>query len=62
MSFLDKTFCESPNCKNDCGRQMSEQENKFLKGHPWYPVGYGYFCGEPVMTSEAVDAERTFKP
>ena len=47
MSYKDKTFCASPNCKNECGRMMSEFEKQFIKGHPWYPVSYGYFCGEP---------------
>ena len=47
MSYKDKTFCASPDCKNACGRKMSEEDKQFLKGHPWYPVSYGYFCGEP---------------
>ncbi len=53
MSFLDKTFCASPNCQNDCGRQMSnEDKEKFkeLAFKGWAAsslVSYAYFCGEP---------------
>lgn len=44
---LDRTFCASPDCTNKCGRQMEEKQKQFVKGHPWYPVSYGYFCGQP---------------
>jgi len=46
ICFRDKTFCQSPNCKNECGRKMTEEEKKQLERHPM-PVCYGYFCGEP---------------
>ena len=38
MSYLDKTFCASPRCNNDCGRRMTDAERERLT--------YGYFCGE----------------
>jgi hypothetical protein len=47
MSYLDKTFCASPNCKNDCGRRMSDQERERLTYLSDKYVSYGYFCGEP---------------
>jgi hypothetical protein len=28
--FKDKTFCASPNCTNECGRKMTEDERKQL--------------------------------
>ena len=47
MSYLDKTFCCSHNCKNDCGRKLTEEirqgaraSNNFLSLHP--------FCGKPL--------------
>ncbi|CAB4128157.1 hypothetical protein UFOVP100_13 [uncultured Caudovirales phage] len=46
---LDRTFCASPDCKNECGRKMSEELNKCFKDNPWYPVSYAYFCGEPKL-------------
>lgn len=45
MSYLDKTFCASTNCKNDCGRRMTVEEHEHLKYLE--EVSYGYFCGEP---------------
>ena len=47
MSYNDTTYCASPNCNNKCDRKMNDKEKLFLKGHPWYPVSYAYFCGEP---------------
>ena len=46
MSFLDKTFCASPNCKNDCGRRMTDRERDLLTYSQAQYVSYGYFCGE----------------
>ena len=60
MTFLDKTFCVSPNCENECGRKMTVDEKAALK--IWQslinpandpkvitPITYGYFCGEPKI-------------
>ncbi len=49
---LDLTFCDSPNCKNKCKRQMNPEQKKFALAHPYYPISYGYFCGEPVKECE----------
>lgn len=59
MSFLDKTFCASPHCKNDCGRRMTEQEHQRLIYLNSDYVSYSYFCGEPEqITSTEDDLER----
>jgi hypothetical protein len=47
MSYKDSTFCASPNCKNACNRKLTDIDKHFLGGHPWFPVSYAYFCGEP---------------
>lgn len=58
MTFMDKTFCASPNCINECKRKMTESEHAALKvwsalmnpaNDPdiFVPVSYAYFCGEP---------------
>lgn len=49
MSFLDKTFCASPNCKNECGRKMAEEEQLLLETIlEWERfISWAYFCGEP---------------
>ena len=46
MSYLDKTFCASPQCKNDCGRRMTDREREQLTYSEAQYVSYGYFCGE----------------
>ena len=45
MSYLDKTFCASPNCKNACGRKMTDKQKEESKKYHY--VWYAYFCGEP---------------
>jgi len=53
MSFLDKTFCASPGCNNDCGRKMSDAEKEqymdlVFRGYAHFNlVASAYFCGEP---------------
>lgn len=34
MTFKNKTFCASKNCKNNCGRKMTEAETAELKALP----------------------------
>ena len=48
--FKDRTFCASPDCKNECGRKMTKEEKEQLKKmNETMLVGVmqGYFCGEP---------------
>lgn len=57
--FKDRSYCCSPNCNNECGRKMSDEDKELLnklskkwaKDYPecdlGYPVAYGFFCGEP---------------
>jgi len=52
MSFKDKTFCASPNCQNECGRKLNEEQRIDLAmledaGYWSAIVSYAYFCGEP---------------
>ena len=63
MSFLDKTFCASPNCINECGRKMTEKEKMILsarivsavafhKEKAIVPVSWGYFCDPLVVSTD----------
>ncbi len=53
MSYLDKTFCASPKCENECGRKMTDDEKERLKelafrgmnASSW--VSHAFFCGYP---------------
>lgn len=54
MSYLDKTFCASPNCKNECGRKLTPEQKQdlaMLKDAGYWSaiVSYAYFCGEPSV-------------
>jgi hypothetical protein len=48
MSFKDKTFCISPDCKNECGRKMSVNEIRELQKLPIWGrnISQAYFCGD----------------
>jgi len=50
---LDRTFCASPHCKNECGRKMTEEERKFMIAKNKY-VSWMYCCGEPDKNNEMV--------
>lgn len=51
---LDKTFCGSPECKNECGRKLPEEYREAIWRDPNNISGkfisYAYFCGEPDNT------------
>lgn len=46
MCFRDRTYCNSKNCNNECGRQLTQEvwDSAEKSG---LPVAYSYFCGEP---------------
>lgn len=47
MNFMDTTFCASPDCKGECGRQWTPELAARAKA--WMgdnaPVAFGLFCG-----------------
>lgn len=66
ICFMDRTFCCSPNCTNECGRKMTDRELKHYErlNQPdrydgLLPISYGYFCGGPenVSRTENIDEE-----
>jgi len=55
IPFKDKTFCASPDCKNECGRKMTKKEREEfdrLNEDHWMCISQGYFCGEPNEEDE----------
>ena len=44
LTYKDKTFCFSPDCINECGRQLTheDRENANKLG---LPIGGAFFCG-----------------
>lgn len=50
MCYRDKTFCNSPNCTNECGRQLT-QEIKDGASKAGMLISCSYFCGSPERPS-----------
>lgn len=54
--FKDRTYCASPQCKNECGRKMTKKEEEQLElmkeDDMSVGVSQGYFCGEPEEGDE----------
>lgn len=46
---LDKTFCASTNCKNECGRQWTKEHEAAATRCGKNNISVAYFCGEPEM-------------
>lgn len=51
ICYKDKTFCASPNCKNECGRKITLDEHMYANEQGLY-VAYAYFCGKPEKLNE----------
>lgn len=54
ITFKDRTYCASPNCKNECGRKMKQEEQFQLKKSD-LPVSYAYFCDIPKEYYEKIN-------
>jgi len=60
--YLDRTYCGSPNCQNECGRKLTEQHKCDLTdlldaGYTYAHVSYAYFCGVPEPAPE-IDGKK----
>jgi hypothetical protein len=44
--WLDKTWCVSPNCKDECGRKFTEEMKEAVAKIPSCRISLAYFCGE----------------
>lgn len=55
---LDMTFCASPQCKGECGRQLTDEVKQAAKriGKPW--LSMRYFCGEPEIEEKELGGEE----
>lgn len=58
MTIFDKTYCVSPQCKNECGRQLTTDVLlKFFVSDRL--MKQAYFCGEPE-NEKAPDDDEAF--
>lgn len=48
--YLDKTYCISPNCKGECGSELTDEIKEAIERAGPSRVAYSYFCGEPEET------------
>ncbi len=53
--YRDKTYCASPNCKNECGRKISPEIEVLLKSDKYGRTSYAYFCEEPKIKENFTD-------
>lgn len=54
MYFMDRTFCVSEDCKNECGRQLTKElEEQALKSGML--VAFSYFCGKPDTEKDVLN-------
>jgi len=52
---LDKTFCASPQCKNECGRKFTEEVKQAAEKISIHkPISLMYFCGEPEKENDSI--------
>jgi len=56
LCYRDKTFCMSPSCKNDCGRQLTEEVSRRAE-HAGLPVAAAYFCGFLKDDPQSIDIQ-----
>jgi hypothetical protein len=60
ISYKDRIFCASPNCNNDCGRQLTS-EDKRLAIQRCELICSAYFCGEPDCDHTNLDTNICYK-
>ncbi len=53
MCYQDKTFCASLNCKNACGRQITDRERGAAQ-RLGLPISWAYFCDLPLAMQASI--------
>jgi len=48
ITYKDRTFCNSPQCTNECGRKIEQQDWEAAE-KLGLPIAIAYFCGEPLQ-------------
>jgi len=51
---LDRTFCASPGCKGECGREWTKEHEKAAERAGKKYISMAYFCGEPEMKQKEI--------
>lgn len=58
MCFQDRSFCASPNCNNDCGRQLTDDLRRRAIDAGAF-VALGYFCDKPDNNKSSILVDLT---
>ncbi len=51
LNYKDKTFCASPNCKNECGRKLTQEDKKKAQELGLF-ISLAYFCSDEGKFNE----------
>lgn len=58
MTFIEITYCASPNCKNECGRKLTAEIERAAK-RSGQLLSMAYFCedgNESIRRTQADDS------
>ena len=63
LCALDRTFCASPNCKNECHAKMTEDERKRIESDKILSgrVSYAYFCSHTDTKDDILNTTQVTK-
>lgn len=53
IGYMDRTFCISPDCKDECGRRLTKEIREAADkwwGDEGAPIAVGCFCGGDLNT------------
>ena len=56
LCYKDKTFCNSPNCENKCGRKLT-YEDVLAANSLGIPISGANFCDEEIDLAETKEEE-----
>lgn len=57
LCYRDTTFCASPGCKNECGRQITDQQRGEAQRTEML-VAWGYFCDLPPENYDSIKSNE----
>jgi hypothetical protein len=61
ISYKDRSYCASPGCQGECGRQLTEEVKEGAKNLGLL-ISTAYFCGIPDYIRTGNTVRRIIKP
>jgi|GEM_PF-4918558 hypothetical protein len=59
--YKDKTFCASPKCRNQCGRKITDEQQREAQ-RLGLLISWSYFCGTPARGFYTNDFRNNNEP